>query len=121
MTIKYFYYYFLIFAGKIWSSTGLPERVYHIAGFDCGWESWGWLWAGANCKSWHEQFTATLTKETLKYNSKSKQIENNPSCSWESLKDKNGQDRKFIRSCKTWYSVIRLVDRANFGDLIDYS
>ena len=70
--------------------------------------------------TWHTQFTATLTKETLRYNSKSKLVENNPSCSWESLKDKNGQDRKFIRSCKTWYSVIRLVDRANFGDLIDY-
>ena len=100
---------FKTFTGEIWSSTGLPERVHHT-NWDCGWGFWGWMWYGANCQSWHNQFTATLTKETLKYNLISQRIENNPSCSWEDLKDKNGQERKFIRSCKTQYSVIRLIE-----------
>ena len=99
-----------IFTGKIWSSTGLQERVHHTYGYDCGWGFWGWFWYGTDCITWHTQFTATLTKETLKYNTQSMQIENNPSCPWENLKDGNGQERKFKRSCKTHYSVIRLVE-----------
>jgi len=98
----------------IWSSTGPKEHV-HFNPYDCGTDFWRGL-RKLNCINWERQFTATLTKTTLKYNSNTKEIEkieqnagsNVLNCPWVNLKDKNGRIRKFKNFCQTPISVVRL-------------
>merc|ERR1712168_494550 len=105
--------------GKIWSSTGPKEHVYFNP-FDCGTDFWRGI-RKLNCKTWERQFTATLTRTTLKYNSDTKEIEKIElqagsdvfNCPWEAptyLKDKSGwRVREFKNFCQTRISVIRFV------------
>merc|ERR1712202_86428 len=57
----------------IWSSTGPKEHV-HFNPYDCGTDFWRGI-RKLSCKTWERQYTATLTKTTLKYNSDTKEIE----------------------------------------------
>ena len=104
-----------IFLGKIWSSTAPSEHVYHNM-FDCGTHFFSGLFK-LGCLTWERQFTATLTKTTLKYDSRSKAIEKIEqikgssvfNCPWVNMKDKDGYTRKFKNFCQTPISVVRLL------------
>merc|ERR1711931_408931 len=101
----------------IWSSTGPKEHVYNSV-YDCGTHFFRGLFK-FHCKTWERQFTATLTRTTLKYNSDTKEIEKieqnaDPDdwiyCPWVDLKDKNGRIRKFKNFCQTKIAVVRFIE-----------
>jgi len=105
-----------IVKNTIWSSTGPKEHV-HVNSYDCGNDFWRGL-RTLNCKTWERQFTATLTKTTLNYDSNTKEIEkieqpigtNVFNCPWMNLKDKNGRTRKFKNFCQTYNTVVRFIE-----------
>jgi len=107
-----------IVKGTIWMSVGPTEHVYH-KNYDCGTHFWRGLFK-ASCKTWERQYTATLTKTTLKYNSDTKEIEkielqagsNVFNCPWVNLAAKNViyTRQRFKNFCQTPISVVRFVE-----------
>jgi len=102
----------------IWSSTGPKEHV-HFNPYDCGTDFWRGI-RKLNCKTWERQYTATLTKTTLKYNSDTKEIEkielqagsNVFNCPWVNLAAKNViyTRQRFKNFCQTPIAVIRFIE-----------